>query len=83
MEIKTENIPKQTIQPWDPHILSYRWWKHKIQIAPKLSNNFITYINHNLSLVTSFFTIFLVADVIYCDCHMIKVVLIFFFFLET
>jgi len=27
METKTENIPKQTIQSWDPHILSYGWLK--------------------------------------------------------
>ena len=34
METKTENISKQTIQPWDPHILSYGWRKHKNQTAP-------------------------------------------------
>jgi len=41
METKTVNNVKQTSQPWDPHILiyrwwkqSYRWWKHKNQIAP-------------------------------------------------
>ena len=34
METKTENISKQTIQPWDPPILSYGNGKQQIQTAP-------------------------------------------------
>ena len=35
METKT----KHTSQLWDPHILSYGWWKHKNQTAPKIPYN--------------------------------------------
>ena len=33
METKIGNNAKHTSQPWDPHILSYGWWKLKIQTA--------------------------------------------------
>ena len=47
---KTENISKQTIQPWDPHILSYGWWKHKNQTTPYLSLSLFLF--HSFSLVS-------------------------------
>ena len=32
METKTENTSKQTIQLWDPPIMSYEQWKQTIQL---------------------------------------------------
>ena len=51
METKTGNKSKLRFFSWDPHILSYEWWKQnyelwkqQIQIAPNLpTRGFIFY----------------------------------------